>query len=141
MSNINLKSVLTSGLAAGLTIVMSALTMIPVVGNEMDTVLANRGLPPLSAGAMTYFCLLSLASGVILVWLYAFAKAQAGEGMKTAVIVAVVFWFLVYCIGNVNMMVYGFMPVRLTVIGTLWGLGELVLAGIVGAKLYKEPGK
>ena len=36
------------------------------------------------------------------------------------------------------MVVYGFMPLKLTVIGTIWGLGELLLAGIVGAKLYKE---
>ena len=30
------------------------------------------------------------------------------------------------------------MPVKLVVIGTVWGLGELLLAGIVGSKLYKE---
>ena len=36
------------------------------------------------------------------------------------------------------MVVYGFMPVRLTVIGTFWGLSELILASIVGSKLYKE---
>ncbi|HBZ26568.1 MAG TPA: hypothetical protein DEO54_10115 [Rikenellaceae bacterium] len=81
---INLKSVFTTGLVAGLVISLSAISMVPVVGNEMDVVLAIRGLPPLS----------NLA--------------------------------------------YGFMPVKLTVIGTIWGLGELLLAGIVGSRLYKE---
>jgi len=27
----------------------------------------------------------------------------------------------------------------LTAIGTLWGLGELLVAGLVGARLYREP--
>jgi hypothetical protein len=30
------------------------------------------------------------------------------------------------------------MPLKLTIIGTVWGLGELILAGLVGSKLYKE---
>ena len=33
---------------------------------------------------------------------------------------------------------YGFMPVRLTVVGTLWALGELVVAGQIGAYLYRD---
>jgi hypothetical protein len=136
--NINVKSVFTSGLISGLMILISGMTMVPVAGNEMDTVLANRGLPPLSNLAMLYFCFLSLTFGVLLVGLYAFAKGQLGAGTKTAVIVAFMFWFLVYFIGNVSMVVYGFMPVKLTVIGTAWGLGELLLGGIIGAKLYKD---
>ncbi|MBC8151719.1 MAG: hypothetical protein H7Z72_02295 [Bacteroidetes bacterium] len=136
--SINIKSVLTSGLVSELIIIISALTMIPVVGNEMDTVLANRGLPPLSNLAMVYFCFLSLTFGVILTWLYSFAKTQLGGSMKAAIIVALMFWFLAYFIGNVSMVVYGFMPVQLTMIGTIWGLGELLSASIVGSKLYKE---
>jgi hypothetical protein len=41
---INVKSVITSGLIAGLVISLSAITMVPVVGNEMDLVLASRAL-------------------------------------------------------------------------------------------------
>lgn len=136
---INLKSVLTSGLLCGLLIIISALTMIPVVGNEMDAVLADRGLPPLSTPAMIYFCCLSLSFGIMLVWLYAFAKVQLGPGIKTAVKIAVFFWVLTYLIANVSMIAYGFMPVRLTMIGTIWGLGELIVAAIVASKLYKDP--
>ena len=132
----NIKRVITSGLLAGLLIIISALTMIPVVGNEMDAVLADRGLPPLSIGAMIYFGVLSLSFGVLLVWLYAFANVQLGSGVKTALKVAVFFWFLTYFLANVSLIAYGFMPVRLTVIGTAWGLGELVIAAIVGAKIY-----
>ena len=34
--------------------------------------------------------------------------------------------------------IYGFMPLRFTIMGTLWGLGELLLAGLVAVRLYKE---
>ena len=51
---INAKSVLISGSISGMAIIVSAMAMVPVVGNEMDEVLANRGLPPLSHLAMAY---------------------------------------------------------------------------------------
>ena len=70
--------------------------------------------------------------------MYAVVKEQLGSGIRTALIVSLVFWFLTYFLANTSLVVYGFMPVRLTVIGTAWGLGELVLASIVGSKLYKE---
>jgi len=135
---INVKSVITSGLIAGLLISLSAITMVPVVGNEMDLVLESRGLPPLSNMAMVFFVVLCFINGTSLILLYALVKERLGAGIRTAVIVSVVFWFLTYFLSNVSLIAYGFMPVRLTIIGTIWGLGELLVAGIVGSKLYKE---
>jgi hypothetical protein len=136
--SINSKSVLLSGLASGITIIICALAMVPVVGNEMDRALANRGLPPLSGPAMAFFGMVSLVTGIVLVWLYAVAKARFGPGKKTAAIVSITVWFLAYFLCNVSMVVYGFMPIRLTVIGTAWGLVELLLAGFIGSCLYQE---
>jgi hypothetical protein len=79
--SINSKSVLLSGLASGITIIISALAMVPVVGNEMDRALANRGLPPLSGPAMAFFGMVSLVTGIVLVWLYAVAKARLVPGI------------------------------------------------------------
>jgi hypothetical protein len=135
---INVKSVFTSGLISGLVISLSAISMVPVVGNEMDVVLASRGLPPLSNLAMVFFCSLSFIRGISLVWLYALVKEHFGSGIKTALTVSFIFWFVTYFIDNASLLAYGFMPVKLTVIGTIWGLGELLLAGIVGSKLYKD---
>jgi hypothetical protein len=135
---INVKSVITSGLIAGLIISLSALTMVPVVGNEMDVVLENRGLPPLSNMAMLFFVVLSFINGTALVLLYALVKERLGAGIRTSIIVSVAFWFMTYFLSNASLIAYGFMPVRLTIIGTIWGLGELLLAGIVGSKLYRE---
>ena len=134
----NVKSILTSGLVSGLIINISAIAVVPMVGDQFDRVLANRGLPPLSSIAMVFFSGLSFFMGFFLVWLYAVAKVQLGPGIKTAVIVSTVFWFVAYFIPNVSMVVYGFMPIGLTVIGTAWGLVELLVASIVGSILYKE---
>jgi hypothetical protein len=46
--SVNVKSLLTSGLISGFIINVSAIAMVPMVGDQFDTVLADRGLPPLS---------------------------------------------------------------------------------------------
>jgi hypothetical protein len=138
---INVKSVFISGLVSGLIIITSGLTMVPVVGNEMDRVLASRGLPPLSNLAMSFFGFVSIITGLLLVWLYALLKDRFGSGIKTALVISFLVWFMTYFLSNLSLVMYGFMPVKLTVIGTFWGLGELLIAGIVGLKLYKEAKK
>lgn len=135
---INVKSLIKSGLVAGLIINLSALTMVPVVGEQMDMVLASRGLPALSNLAMLFLSLISFIYGAFLVLLYAILKDLLGPGVRTVILISLVFWFFTYFLSNVSNVVYGFMPFRLTVIGTVWGLGELLLAGIVGSRLYKE---
>jgi hypothetical protein len=135
---INVKGVLTSGLVVGLVINVSALFMVPIVGNQMEEALKARNVPPMGGGAMAYFGVVSLVLGIVLVWLYAAVRPRLGPGPKTAAIVSLLVWFLAYFLANVSNVVFGFMPLRLTAIGTAWGLVELVLAGEVGARLYHE---
>jgi hypothetical protein len=137
-TSMNLKRVLGGGLAAGAVIILSAITMVPVVGNQMDAVLAARNLPPMSGGAMAFFGVVSLANGILLVWLYAAMRPRLGAGPKTAAVASLLLWFVGYFLANVSMVMYGFMPVMLTVIGTAWGLGEMLLAGQFGAWIYRE---
>lgn len=135
---INVKGLLTSGLVAGLIINISAIFMVPVVGNQMEEALKARNVPPMGGGAMAYFGVMSLFLGIVLVWLYAAVRPRFWPGPKTAAIVSILVWFLAYFGANVSNVVYGFMPTQLTVIGTIWGLVELVVAGEVGARLYNE---
>ena len=138
---INLKGVITSGLVAGIIISISAITMVPVVGNEMDTVLANHGLPPLSNLDMVYFCFVSLIYGISLIFLYAALKPQFKSKTKTAIITSLIVWILTNVISNTANVVYGFMPVKLTVIGIIWGLMEFLLATLVASRLYERSQK
>jgi hypothetical protein len=135
---INTWSLIKSGFISGLIINISAIGMVPMIGNQFDRVLSDRGLPPLSNLDMVYFSSFSFAMGFFLVWLYAVTKVLFGSGIKTAIILAIVLWVIAYLFPNVAMVVYGFMPIRLTVIGTAWGLLELTIASIVGSKLYSD---
>jgi hypothetical protein len=138
MNSINLKSVFTSGAVAGVVISISAISMVPAVGNQMDEVLASRGLPPLSNMAMAFFCFVSIALGTFLLFVYSLLKPHFASRIKAAITSSLIVWFIAYFLSNASLVAYGFMPVKLVVIGTVWGLGELLLAGLVGAKLYKE---
>lgn len=135
---INLKSVFISGFVAGMIIIISGLGLIPLVGNQMDEVLASRSLPPLSNGAMVYFAIMSIILGISMIWIYAFVQPLYKSKLKIAIIISIIVWFLSYFWSNAALVAYGFMPFKLAFIGTAWGLLELVLASIIGSKLYRE---
>ena len=135
---INFKSVITSGFITGLIIIISGLGMIPLVGNQMGEVLENRSLPPLSNGAMSYFAVMSIILGISMIWTYAFIESNYKSKLKVAIIIAIVIWFLTYFWSNAALVAYGFMPLKLATIGTVWGLLELILANTIGSKLYEK---
>ena len=96
MKVINFKSVLFTGIISGIIILISALSMVPVVGNEMDEILASRGLPPLSNRAMVFFCFVSISNGILLVFLYSMLKPVFESKIKTAIISSLIVFFFSY---------------------------------------------
>jgi hypothetical protein len=135
---VNVKSVLTSGLLAGLIITISGIPMVPVVGRQMEAALREHNAPPMGGGAMAYFGLMSPVLGVLLVWLYAAVRPRWGPGPRTATVVSVLVWFLTYFWSNASMVAFGLLPISLAAVGTVWGLVELLVAGEVGARMYGE---
>lgn len=138
MKTINLKSVITTGILSGIVILASGLTMIPVVGDEMDKILNSRGLPPLSDWAVLFICLVSITIGIFLVFFYSLLKAHFNSKFKAAVTSSLVVFFVTYFLSNASLVLYGFMPLKFAAIGTLWGLGELLMAGIIVPLIYKD---
>jgi hypothetical protein len=135
---INPRSVLLAGVVAGLVINASAILMVPIAGEQMTAALQARNVAPLGGGAMTYFFAQSMCVGIALVWLYAAVLPRFGPGPRTALVVSGVVWCLAYLLANGANVAFGFMPVGLTVVGTLWGFAELVVAGQVGTRLYRD---
>lgn len=135
---INIKSLIKSGLVAGIVINISAITMVPVVGDQMNEVLQRHLCPPLSIGAMVYFMLLSLVFGFSVVTIYAFTKELFKSKLQAVLIIALSMWFLVYFSSNTSLVMYGFMPWKLSLIGSFWGLMEILLASFIGSWLYKD---
>jgi hypothetical protein len=135
---INYQRVLLGGLIAGIIIVISAISMVPVAGNEMSLALSKFNLPPLSTISMLYFVGVSLLMGILLILIYAMVIPKMKEGITTAITVALVMWLVGNVFPNFANVVYGFMPLKMTLIGIIWGLFELVIASIVGSRFYKD---
>ena len=135
---INVKSLFFSGIIAGIIILIVGGGLIPIIGNQMDEVLKSRLLPPLSNGAMIFFAFCSIVNGIGSIALYVLIKNSVKTRPQAIIITSLLFWFFVYFLANSANVAYGFMPLRLTVIGTIWGLLEFFLGVIVGSKLYRE---
>lgn len=135
---INYRRVFVGGLLAAVVIILSAATMVPVVGDQLDLALARFDLPPLSASAMVFFAVVSLTVGLAVVWLYAALQPRLRSGPLTAIKAALFIWLIFCFFPNAANVAYGFMPVKLTVIGILWGLFELVAAALIGSRFYHD---
>ena len=135
---INVKSAFTSGLVAGIIIIIIGFGLVPILGNQMNIVLESRSLPSLSNGAMGFFAFVSITFGISVIWLYALIQSKFQSKVKAAVVSAMIFWFYAYFLPNAALVAYGFMPFSLSAIGTAWGVLEVLVASIVGSRLYKE---
>jgi hypothetical protein len=135
---INVKSLFTSGFVAGIIIMIVGGGLVPIIGNQMDEVLKNRLLPPLSNGAMAYFALNSIMLGIGVMGLYALIKTIIHTKLWAVILTSLLFWFFTYFLANAALVAYGFMPLGLTIIGTAWGLLELHIGVLIGSMLYKD---
>ena len=133
---INPKSLLYSGMSAGVTIIIVGTGLIPVLGSQMDEALKKLSVPPLSSAAMTYFGVMSLILGIVMMVIYAWVHKNFETTSGAVITIALFFWFFTYFWSNAALVAYGFMSLKLAAMGTVYGLLELVLAGAVGAKVY-----
>jgi hypothetical protein len=131
--------VIVGGLVAGLVINISESLLNGVVlAADMEEAMAARNLPPVAGSAIAVFLILGFVLGILQIWLYAAIRPRFGAGPRTAVIAAVLVWVLAYFWSTVGFGMLGIFPTRLLVIGLVWGLVELVAAGLVGGRLYSE---
>lgn len=134
----NVKSLLLSGIVAGIVILITGGGLVPIIGHQMDEVLKNRLLPPLSVGDMAYFAFVSMANGFGVAALYVLLHHAIKSRLKAVFATAVIFWFFGYFLSGGALVAYGFMPLGLTVIGTAWGILELLAGTVAVSYLYKE---
>jgi apolipoprotein N-acyltransferase len=139
MAGIRWGRVLAGGLVAGLIInIGESILNVPLAGEELAQALEARNLPPVGGGAIAYFIGMCFLLGILMVWIYAAVRPRLGPGPKTAVIVALLAWFMTLVWSAGAQVAMGIMPLRLTIFGLGWGLVEFIIASLVGAKLYRE---
>ena len=88
---------------------------------------------------IVWFVLFTFGLGFMLVWTYAAIRPRFGAGIKTAVCASTLVWGLAYLYPNLFMIIINLFPRDMMVMATVWGLIEIIIAGIAGAWVYTEP--
>lgn len=139
MQDINLGRVILGGLLAGLVInIGETILNVPLLGEQMDTAMRERGLEPVAGGAIAAFVLMAFGLGIVAVWIYAAIRPRMGPGPKTAICAGLVVWALAYLYPTLSMVTMDLFPTSLALVALVWGLFEAPLATVAGAWLYKE---
>ena len=139
MSSINMGRVVVGGLVAGLLINVSEFVLNAVVlVNDMNAAMAALNRPPIDNSMIVWFVLLAFGIGIMAVWVYAAVRPRFGPGVRTAICASLVVWGLAYLYPNVSTIILGLFPTRLMIIATVWGLVEVLVAGVAGAWIYTE---
>lgn len=139
MSRINLGRVLIGGLLAGVIINLSEFLLNGVVlAEDMNAAMASLNRPPIAPSMIIWFVLISFGFAITLVWTYAAIRPRMGPGVKTAVCAAALCWGLGYLYPNLFFYVMNLFPRNIIMLSTVWGLVEVVVAGIAGAWVYTE---
>ena len=127
------------GLLAGLIINIGEFILNePILGAELEEVMAGMNREPPGTGAIMIFVMMGFAIGILAVWLYAAIRPRFGPGAKTAACAGLTVWALGWLVPNISFMAMDFFPMNLLVIATVWSLVEVTLATVAGAWLYTE---
>lgn len=139
MSPINWSKVVVGGLVAGVIMnVSESILNVPILGERMTEHLASLNLPPVGGSAVGVFIVMTFLLGIFTIWLYAAIRPRYGAGPKTAMCAGSAVWFAAYLLPWVSLVALGFSPMDIAVIGSIWGLAEMLIAAVAGAYLYQE---
>jgi hypothetical protein len=140
MGNINLGRVLLGGIVAGIVIdIFEGVLNGVVLANQWATVMTGLGKSAApSIKQLIAFNVWGLATGIMIVGIYAAMRPRFGAGPKTAVCAGLVIWATAYVLGSAAPVFLHLIPVDLTLIGLAVALVETMVAGVAGAYFYKE---
>lgn len=139
MGQINIGRVVTGGLLAGLVInVGESILNLAIIAEDAAAAMEALGLPPIGGSAAMVFVVFGFLIGIATVWLYAAVRPRFGPGPKTALLVGVVVWALVWLWPSVGDGMINLAPPRLLMTAVVWQLVEMALAALLGASIYKE---
>ena len=139
MGKINLAKVVLGGLVAGLVINIGEFVLNePILGTQWRTAMESLNREPIGNQAIAVFVTLGFLLGILCVYTYAAIRPRFGAGPKTALCAGLLVWTLTYLYGGISMMPMELFPSKLLVIGMVWGLVEIPIATVVGARLYSE---
>ncbi|MGP8244822.1 MAG: hypothetical protein ACLQVN_09925 [Bryobacteraceae bacterium] len=139
---INWTRVILGGLLAGLIVnVCEFLVNGLILRSEWAAALkALNKSPDIGIGATAAFWLWGFLIGIYALWLYATIRPRFGPGPKTAVITGIAVWVPASLLAMIAPAALHLFRYRLTAIGVVLGLVEIVVGTVAGAWLYRERG-
>jgi hypothetical protein len=139
MSGINFGRWLAGGIVAGLIIwLIEGIASLAYMGDMEAALEAHNLSMEMSAPVWLLTVVVSLIAGLTLIFLYAAARPRFGPGPKTAIIVAVALWFGSYLLSLIGFQMIGLYPTTMLTLWGLIGLIELIVAALVGGRIYRE---
>jgi hypothetical protein len=139
MARINTNRWLAGGVVAAILIWLLEGAASVLYMDDMNASLQALGLSiEMNATMWAISVLVSLITGLVLVFLYAAARAQFGPGPKTAMIVACALWTGGYLVSLIGLYMIGMYPTNLLVMWAIVALVEMNVATVAGAWVYRE---
>lgn len=91
--------------------------------------------------AIAVYLITGFIFGLVVAWLYAAIRPRFGPGWGTGAIAGVFSWLVGYVVPTMWFVAMGLNPgAGSMVLALVWGLVELILAGLIAGWLYREPG-
>lgn len=139
MNGINVGRWILGGVVAGvITWVLEGVASVLYMDQMSASLAAHNLSMEMSAGVVVSSVVVSLVGGLILVFVYALARARFGPGPRSAVTAALVMWIGGYLLTLMGYSMMGLFPTTLLVTWGLVGLVEMILSALVGGWIYRE---
>lgn len=139
MGGINTGRWLAGGVVAGIIVWLFEGAASMFYMGDMEAALGAMGLSmDMTPTNWALTAVVSLITGLALVFFYAAARPRFGPGPQTAAIVAVGLWASGLLVSVLGYQMIGMYPGRMLVTWAVIGLVEFTIAGMVGGWIYRE---
>ncbi len=139
MGKISIGRVALGGLLAGVVLNIGEFVLnVALLEEQWKAAMESLNRAQVGDAALVWFNVWGFVMGIAIVWTYAAMRPRFGAGPKTAIIVGLAVWFMVWLLGFGSSIFMGLYPTNLVLITLVWGLFEVPIATVAGAWLYKE---
>lgn len=139
MHGIDLRRVALGGAAAGAALDVGEYILHEVVlASSWSAARQARGLAEYGAGDAALSAAMVFFLGFVIVWTYAAFRPRFGPGPRTALRAGFLIWVLAWLWPFLVNLAFDFLPTDLLLVATVWSFFEVMVAAIVGARLYRE---
>ena len=139
MNGINVPRWLLGGTAAGVLIWVFESVAGGLYMPDMQVAMSDHNLRmDIGPDKVVLSALTCLLTGWALVFFYAASRPRFGAGPRSALIVSFALWLGAWVVTMMGYQMMGLFPVRMLIVWAVVGLVEVMLAGMLGAWIYRE---